>query len=386
MVRFMISGGGPRRTAKPASIAGGPRRAASPIGGALLLCAALLSAPAFAAGERYAAKSLNFVQHIVVLLVDAGSLERLLPVAPPTADKAGRTRRAQADHLEPGMPYARATRFYAATTAGPAAERAWLACACAPDGASPARADTLGDQLSKRSVRWAWYVDGWAAAADGEAGGFDLARQPYAGFARYAPGSEARALHLKDGDEFLAAVNSAALEEVVFYEPGPPAARQAGESEQRARDAQLRSLLEALHASRHWPSLVVALVALAPDGPAQLPPERLRDARGPGPRLPLALVSPFARDGLREASLHDMGAIARLIARRHRLPPLAGQRATSGDLTPLLSIAGLTPPAAPAERAPRKHAEKAGETMKQDDARRRPDTKPKSTLHIFDDN
>ncbi|MBX9609900.1 MAG: hypothetical protein K2Y51_27100, partial [Gammaproteobacteria bacterium] len=278
MVRFMIPDGQPARTAKPASIAGRSRRAASPIGGALLIAALLLSAPAFAAGERFAAKSLNFVQHIVVLLVDAGSIERLLPNTPRTRGQTGTKAGANAGGgLEPDMPYARAARFYAATTAGPAAERAWLACACAPDGASSARADTLGDQLSKRSVRWAWYVDGWAAAADGEAGGFDLARQPYAGFARYAPGSEARASHLKDGDEFLAAVDSAALEEVVFYEPGPPAARQAGESEQRARDAQLRSLLEALRASRHWPSLVVALVALAPDGPAQLPPARLRD-------------------------------------------------------------------------------------------------------------
>lgn len=386
MVRFMVSGGGPRRTAKPASIAGGPRRAASPIGGALLLCAALLCAPVATAGERYAAPSLNFVQHVVVLLVDAGSIDRVLPAAPRTREQTGTKLGASTgESLGPDMPYARAARFHAATTAGPAAERAWLACACVPDGASPSRGETLGDQLSKRSVRWAWYVDGWAAAADGESAGFDLARQPYAGFTRYAPGGEARATHLKDGDEFLAAVNSAALEEVVFYEPGPPAARPGGESEPRARDAQLRSLLEALRASRHWPSLVVVLVALAPDGPAQLPPERLRDARGPGARLSLALVSPFVRGGLREASFHDMGAIAKLIARRHRLPPLAGQRASSGDLTPLLSIAGLTPPAAPAERVPRKRAGKPGEAMKHDDPRQRPDTKPKSTLHIFDD-
>ncbi|MGE0857830.1 MAG: alkaline phosphatase family protein [Gammaproteobacteria bacterium] len=368
------------------SITGGSRRAASPIGGALLLAALLLSAQAVAAGERYAAKSLNFVQHIVVLLVDAGSLERLLPAAPPKADKAGPGRDANRGHLAPDMPYARAARFYAATTAGPAAERAWLACACAPDGASSSRVETLGDQLSKRSVRWAWYVDGWAAATNGEADGFDLARQPYAAFARYAPRGEARATHLKDGDEFLAAVNSAALEEVVFYEPGPPAARQPGESEPHARDAELRTLLETLRASRHWPSLVVVLAALAPDGPAQLPPARLRDARGPGARLPLALVSPFARDGLRDTSFNDMGAIAKLIARRHRLPSLAGQRATSGDLSSLLSIEGLTPPAAPAARAPRKRAGAGGSAEQHLDPRRKPDTKPKSTLHIFDDN
>ena len=110
MVRFMISGGGPRRTAKPASIAGGPRRAASPIGGALLLCAALLSAPAFAAGERYAAKSLNFEWLDVY-----NGLEVIEKAGTALAEDAGHTLRTPYDNSVLIMP-TRSKRFTVGST------------------------------------------------------------------------------------------------------------------------------------------------------------------------------------------------------------------------------------------------------------------------------
>ncbi len=80
-----------------------------------------------------------------------------------------------------------------------------------PASADPAKPTTLppqheqaiGDLLSARNVSWAWYAGAWQAALDGHGGGsvpdFQYHHQPYNYFANYAPGTAARAEHLKDG-------------------------------------------------------------------------------------------------------------------------------------------------------------------------------------------
>src|SRR6185437_2011673 len=62
---------------------------------------------------------------------------------------------------------------------------------------------TIGDLLSLKGVSWAWYGGAWQDALNGGRGkpvpNFQFHHQPFNYFAQFAPGSVARAEHLKDG-------------------------------------------------------------------------------------------------------------------------------------------------------------------------------------------
>jgi acid phosphatase len=100
----------------------------------------------------------------------------------------------------------------------------------------PQTAKTIGDTLSAKGVSWAWYAGGWnAAVADGRrppgekrnviyntARGelaFQPHHQPFNYYARFAPGTADREQHLKDYDDFVAAIDTGKLPQVSFYKP-----------------------------------------------------------------------------------------------------------------------------------------------------------------------
>ena len=76
-------------------------------------------------------------------------------------------------------------------------------------------------------MTWAWYSGAWQATLDGNRGkpvpNFQFHHQPFNYFAQFAPGTEARAKHLKDGGmngvEFIKAIDAGKLPQVTFYKP-----------------------------------------------------------------------------------------------------------------------------------------------------------------------
>src|SRR5262249_55800391 len=86
---------------------------------------------------------------------------------------------------------------------------------------------TIGDLLSQKGVTWAWYAGAWQAALDGKGDGdvpdFQSHHQPFNYFFSMAPGTAARAKHLRDGgmngDLFIKAIDEGKLPEVTFYKP-----------------------------------------------------------------------------------------------------------------------------------------------------------------------
>jgi phospholipase C len=79
---------------------------------------------------------------------------------------------------------------------------------------------TIGDRLSAKTISWAWYSGGWNDAVAGHPDAlFQFHHQPFNYFAPYAEGSAARAEHLKDIEEFLAALRTANLPAVAFVKP-----------------------------------------------------------------------------------------------------------------------------------------------------------------------
>jgi len=221
----------------------------------------------------------------------------------------------------------------------------------------PQDAPTIGDRLSERSVSWAWYSGAWnqALADSAQPGGmtrgviyapgkvdFQPHHQPYNYFRRYAPGTAARAEHLKDLDDLLAAIAQDRLPQVAFYKPTGFLNQHPGYAEVLSGDEHIADLVRRIQASPAWPSTLIIVTydenggfwdhVAPPSGPGH------GDRWGPGTRVPAILISPFVRKGYVDHTPYDTGSIHRLLERRFKLTPLADARSELGDLTGALDV------------------------------------------------
>jgi phospholipase C len=97
----------------------------------------------------------------------------------------------------------------------------------APTTLVPQSAQTTGDLLSAKGIRWAWYAGAWQATLDNQNSmptpNFQYHHQPFNYFDAMAPGAAARAEHLKEaglwGVEFIKAIDEGTLPAVTFYKP-----------------------------------------------------------------------------------------------------------------------------------------------------------------------
>ena len=240
----------------------------------------------------------------------------------------------------------------------------------APDG-NPAYADptkpttlppqieqTIGDLLSAKGVTWAWYAGAWQIALDGKNAtpvpNFQYHHQPFNYFANLAPGSAARAEHLKDGGlgggEFIKAIDSGALPRVAFYKPQGNLNEHPGYTDVLDGDRHIADVVGHLQKSPQWGHMVVIVTYDENGGfwDHVAPPKG--DRWGPGSRVPTLIVSPFAKKGFVDHTPYDTTSILSLITNRFALPILQGlQRRNAavaadgrpplGDLTNALDFA-----------------------------------------------
>ena len=217
----------------------------------------------------------------------------------------------------------------------------------------PQTHQTIGDTLSAKGVSWAWYAGGWTRAlADGrrdpkekrsviysrEADSpiFQPHHQPFNYHARFAPGTAARARHLKDGEDFLDAIAKGTLPQVAFYKPAGRVNQHPSYADILSGDAHVADLLARLKQSPQWPKMAIIITydenggfwdhAAPPAGPGW------GDRWGPGSRIPAIIVSPYARRGYVDHTTYDTTSILKFITRRFGLEPLPGVRANMGDL------------------------------------------------------
>jgi phospholipase C len=222
----------------------------------------------------------------------------------------------------------------------------------------PQTAKTIGDTLSAKGISWAWYGGGWdQALADGrrdpaqkrlviynrDAGSpiFQPHHQPLNYFARFAPGSADRANHLKDGGQFLEAIERGTLPQVVFYKPAGRLTQHPSYTDIESGDVHLADVLERLEKSPQWRSMLVVVTydenggywdhVPPPTGPGW------GDRWGPGTRVPTIIVSPHAKRGHVDHTSYDTTSILKAITKRFGLDPLPGVRQNAGDLSNALT-------------------------------------------------
>jgi len=221
----------------------------------------------------------------------------------------------------------------------------------------PQTSPTIGDLLSGKGISWAWYSGAWQAALDNGTTvtykapiNFQAHHQPFNYFAAYAPGTAARAQHLRDGGvngiEFIKAIDAGTLPQVAFYKPQGNLNEHAGYADVEAGDRHIAEVVRHLEQSPQWKNMVVVITYDENGGfwDHVAPPKG--DRWGPGSRIPALIVSPYAKSGTVDHTQYDTTSILRFITKRfglQMLPGIAARDAAGGyqygDLTEALDFA-----------------------------------------------
>lgn len=212
----------------------------------------------------------------------------------------------------------------------------------------PQTATTIGDLLSAQGITWAWYAGAWnAALAEGMqppgarrvviyGGGtpnFQAHHQPYNYFANYAPGTLARAQHLRDAEDLFNAIDTGALPQVVFYKPQGNLNQHPGYTDAVSGDRHMAEVVGRIRAGPQWSKTLIIVTYDENGGFWDHVAPPAGDRWGPGTRIPAILISPLVKRGFVDSTPYDTTSILKLITRRFALPPLPGLRAGAGDLT-----------------------------------------------------
>jgi acid phosphatase len=201
-----------------------------------------------------------------------------------------------------------------------------------PTTLPPQTEPTIGDLLSLKHIDWAWYGGAWQDVLDHgnktPVPNFQYHHQPFNYYANFAPGTAARAQHLRDGGlggaEFIKQIDAGALPAVSFYKPQGDLNEHSGYADILAGDKHIADVVAHLEKSPQWPHMIVVVTYDENGGlwDHVAPPKA--DRWGPGSRIPAIVISPFARRGFVDHTPMDTTSILRFITRRFELPTLHG--------------------------------------------------------------
>jgi phospholipase C len=192
---------------------------------------------------------------------------------------------------------------------------------------------TIGDRLSQKEISWAWYSGGWNAALAGHADPlFQYHHQPFAFFANYADGTAAKAKHLKDETDFIAAARAGTLPAVAFVKPLGEVNEHPGYTNVRSGEQHVTELLQALRSNPHWKHTAVIITYDENGGFWDHVAPPVIDKWGPGSRVPTLVISPLAKHGYVDHNTYDTSSILALIEHRWGLAPLSTRDAAANDL------------------------------------------------------
>ncbi|MGH7536434.1 MAG: acid phosphatase, partial [Gemmatimonadales bacterium] len=165
---------------------------------------------------------------------------------------------------------------------------------------------TIGDRLSAQGVSWAWYSGGWNNALAGTPDPlFQFHHQPFAYFANYADGTAAKAEHLRDETEFIAAARAGKLPAVSFVKPLGEVNEHPGYTNVLSGEQHAEALINHIRNGPDWKSTAIIITYDENGGFWDHVAPPTLDRWGPGTRVPTLIISPFARSGFIDHTFYD---------------------------------------------------------------------------------
>jgi len=186
---------------------------------------------------------------------------------------------------------------------------------------------TIGDRLSDKGVSWAWYSGGWDSAVAGHADAtFQFHHQPFIYFSNYADGKPAKAQHLKDEKEFIAAAKAGTLPAVSFVKPLGINNEHPGYSDVAHGENHTVELVNDILSGPNGKDVVIVITYDENGGFwDHVAPPVIDKKWGPGTRVPAIIISPFAKRGYVDHTQYETVSILTMIEKRWDLKPLTSR-------------------------------------------------------------
>ncbi|HEX6771524.1 MAG TPA: alkaline phosphatase family protein, partial [Acidobacteriaceae bacterium] len=219
----------------------------------------------------------------------------------------------------------------------------------AKDGGSVAQplTDTnVGDQLNANKVSWIWYQGNFASSVDGTCMDYVPQENPFQYFASTQYSANLADFSLPD---FQTTLENGTVPSVVWITPDPVASMHPGSGDMANGIQWLDNLVTTVQKSPVWAS--TAIVVLWDESGGwydHVPPPQLPGSLGLGARVPVILISPFAKVGAISHQQMDFVSILRFIQWNWGLgmftaPPQAMREKQSGDICDLLTVPCAAP-------------------------------------------
>jgi phospholipase C len=203
---------------------------------------------------------------------------------------------------------------------------------------------TIGDRLSEKGVSWAWFAAGWNDAVNGKSDPtFEYHHQPFLYFANYAVGTPGRAEHLKDMDDFRAALRNNALPAVSFIKPLGLFDEHPGYTDVMRGQNYIHDLIKLIQASPAWKDSAIILAYDENGGRWDHVAPPKGDRWGPGTRVLAIIISPFAKRHWVDHTQYDTTSILKFIETRWELAPLGSRDAAANNLTNAFDFSQSSP-------------------------------------------
>ena len=184
---------------------------------------------------------------------------------------------------------------------------------------------TIGDRFNDKHISWAWYSGGWNNALGGAPDPtFQFHHQPFAYFANYADGTQAKKDHLKDEADFIDAAQNGTLPSVSFVKPVGINNEHPGYSTVQEGEAHT---VELINDVLNGPNGKDAVIFITYDENGgfwdHVAPPVIDRKWGPGTRVPAIIISPFAKRGFIDHTQYETVSILSFIEARWNLKPLS---------------------------------------------------------------
>ena len=187
----------------------------------------------------------------------------------------------------------------------------------------------IGDQLESKGLTWAWYQESY-----GDCTHYVPQENPFQYFTdAYNSGN------IHDLAAFTADLDAGRLPAVSYVQPGPLHSTHPASGYAITHGLQwLDGFIRQVQASPVWPEAAIIVVWDSSGGLWDHVPPPQVDSQGLGPRVPMLVISPFAKKGYISHVQMDDVSILRFIQKNFELPPLNARNQSSNDISDMFSF------------------------------------------------
>jgi phospholipase C len=186
----------------------------------------------------------------------------------------------------------------------------------------------VGDQLTAKGVSWGWFNENL-----NDCGVYISQQNPFQYFT-----STHASPNVRDFTDFTAALTAGTLPAVSFVQPNPLHSTHPGSGSVTIGLNWLTDLVQQIQASTVWNNAAIIVVWDSGGGwwDHVAPPQV--DTQGLGFRVPLLVISPFAKKNFISHTQMDDVSILRFIQEVTGLAPLNARNSTSADLADMFTF------------------------------------------------